>query len=91
MIAVETDLSFVQTLTGSLLPVSVDDPHFLVPPSNPLDDFVKKHCQIELKDMRERLPSIAKSQELIFQTLNAKPVERAIANNFDDDFYGCLS
>jgi hypothetical protein len=84
-------LSFVQTLTGSLLPVPIDDPHSLVLPSDPLDDFVKEHCQIEMKDMRERFPGIAKSQELIYQTINAKPVERTVANNFNDNFCGCLS
>jgi len=44
-----------------------------------------------MKDMCERLPGITKSQELIFHTINAKPVERAITNNFNDDFCGCLS
>jgi hypothetical protein len=84
-------LSFVQTLTGSLLPVSVDDPHSLVLHSDPLDDFIKEHCQIEMKDMRERLPGNTKSQELIFHTINAKSVERTIANKFNDDFCGCPS
>ncbi|KAI0286852.1 hypothetical protein BGY98DRAFT_942310 [Russula aff. rugulosa BPL654] len=41
-----------------------------------------------MKDMCERLPGITKSQELIFQTINAKPVERTIANNFNDNFCG---
>jgi hypothetical protein len=73
------------------LPISVDDPHSLVLPPDPLDDLIKEHCQIEMKDMCERLPGNTKSQELIFHTINAKPVERTIANNFNDNFCGCLS
>jgi len=82
-----TQLRVYQVLTSGLLPVSVDDPHSLVLPSDPLEDFVHKHCQVEPKDMYEGLKADNKSQELIRHTLKAATLaERSFTSKFPDHF-----
>ena len=83
--------SYVQALIGGLMPVAVDNPHSLVPPSDPLDDLVRKNCQIELKDTWERLTAVKRAQELIHRTIKATPFETALTTNFPDTLCSCPS
>ena len=94
VMVLETDcLPIVQALTGGLLPVSVDDPHSLVLPSDPLDDFIREHCQVELKDMHGRLTAVKEAKELINSscTVKARPVEGTFTSRFSHTHCGCLS
>jgi hypothetical protein len=85
-----TDLH-VQALIGGLLPVPVDDPHSLIPPSDPLEDFIKEYCQVEQKDMRERLTVVKEAKELVRYTIKPAPFERTFTSIFSNTFCGCLS
>ena len=95
VVVLETDcLPIVQALTGSVLPVPVDDPHSLVLPSDPLDDFIREHCQVELKDMHGRLPAVKEVKELInsgFTVKKARLVEGTFTSRFSQTHCGCLS
>lgn len=82
---------YVQALIGGLTPVAVDNPHSLVPPSDPLDDLVQKYCQIELKDTWEKLTAVKKAQELIHRTIKATPFETALTTDFSDTLCSCPS
>ncbi|KAI0249531.1 hypothetical protein BJV78DRAFT_1226853 [Lactifluus subvellereus] len=82
-----TQLRVYQALIDGLMPVAVDDPHSLVPPSDPLDDLVRKYCQIELKDTWEKLTAVKRAQELIHHTIKATPFETVLTTNFPDTLY----
>jgi hypothetical protein len=71
---------------GGLMPVAVDDPHSLVPASDPLDDFVRKYCQIEPEYTWERLTAVKKAQDLINRTVKATLCETVLTTNFPDTF-----
>jgi hypothetical protein len=78
--------SYMQALMGGLMPVAVDDPHSLVPASDPLDDFVRKYCQIEPEYTWERLTAVKKAQDLINRTVKATLCETVLTTNFPDTF-----